>query len=492
LFFIFNWNCIEMLGEDLSFSIRLPKQLSNEKITGRLFVFSSQRGEPRLGPNWFQPEPFFGKDISNWKPGSAVVLDDNADCFPVPISKLPQGKYRFQALLDHDFYSPSPGNGVGNFYSEIKDVEIKGTNQTISFDLVNVIQEKPIPETKFVKIVKLDSRLLGNFHKRSVFEKAVVVLPAGYHKNAERRYPVFYEISGFGATLHQLASRYSRRQPTEEKKQFDYIHVLLTGECKWGHHVYANSATNGPRGDALVKEMIPLIDSRFRTVPEMAARYVGGHSSGGWSSIWLQVNYPDTFGGLWSTAPDPVDFRDYQQTNLYSNSPESIYYFKNQNRKPLARRGRQVMIWYPDFAKMDDTLGRGGQLRSFEAVFSPLDHDGKPAKMWNRLTGIVDPEVVKAWKQYDLQLILKNNWKSLAPKLKGKMHILMGTEDTFYLEGATQLLSQSLKKLGSDAEISIIPGNHSSIMTPSYFATRRKQMKDIYQANFNSEGIRKR
>ena len=101
-----------------------------------------------------------------------------------------------------------------------------------------------------------------------------------------------------------------------EDGEAEFIRVLMTGECKWGHHVYADSETNGPRGQAVIEELIPRIDEMFRTVADPRARMVGGHSSGGWSSLWLQVRYPDAFGGVWSTSPDPVDFRDYQQSNL--------------------------------------------------------------------------------------------------------------------------------------------------------------------------------
>ena len=77
------------------------------------------------------------------------------------------------------------------------------------------------------------------------------------------------------------------------------LQVLLVF-CR-GHSVYANSAVNGPRGDALVEELIPYVDAHFRTVAAPTARFVTGHSSGGWSSLWLQVSYPDTFGGVWSS-----------------------------------------------------------------------------------------------------------------------------------------------------------------------------------------------
>ena len=62
-------------------------------------------------------------------------------------------------------------------------------------------------------------------------------------------------------------------------------------------------------------------------------------------------------------------------------------------------------------------------------------------------------------------LTLERNWKTLGPKLAGKLHVYMGGNDTFYLEGATKLLQESLKKLESDAVVEIFPGkNHGSLM----------------------------
>ncbi len=205
-------------------------------------------------------------------------------------------------------------------------------------------------------------------------------------------------------------------------------------------------------------------------------RFVSGHSSGGWSSLWLQISYPDTFGGVWSTAPDPVDFRDWQQVDLYAHPPLSLYFDERGARRPIARKGNTPKLWYQSFAKMDDVLGRGGQLRSFEAVFSPLDEAGQPRRMWDRATGRVDPEVVKAWEAYDIRLKLERNWAELGPKLQGKLHVWTGELDTFYLEGAVRKLAATLKALGSDAEIAVVPGrNHSNLLSPELVGSIRQQ-----------------
>jgi S-formylglutathione hydrolase FrmB len=116
-------------------------------------------------------------------------------------------------------------------------------------------------------------------------------------------------------------------------------------------------------------------------------------------------------------------------------------------------------------------------LRSFEAVFSPLDAQGLPRKLYDRSTGIIDLETAKAWQPYDIRLKLERNWSELGPKLAGKLHITMGEEDTFFLEGATRKLAEALQALGSDAEITMVPGaNHMNLVTDDIRQRRREQM----------------
>jgi hypothetical protein len=115
------------------------------------------------------------------------------------------------------------------------------------------------------------------------------------------------------------------------------------------------------------------------------------------------------------------------------------------------------MLWYEPFAKMEWVLGDGGQLGSFEAVFSPRDSDGEPARLFDRRTGAVDPAVAETWKRYDIRLILEQNWERLAPKLSGKVNVFVGEHDNFYLEDAVELLQQWQKSSGADVVVEIVP-----------------------------------
>ena len=152
-----------------------------------------------------------------------------------------------------------------------------------------------------------------------------------------------------------------------------------------------------------------------------------------------------------------MDFRDWQGSSIYDG--ESVFYEADgKTKKPLARVNGRILLWYPDFTKMDDAMGRGGQIRSFEAVFSPLGEDGQPRFAFDRETGLPDAEVIEYWKRYDIGLILQEKWAQMEEQLSGKIHVYMGDLDTFYLEEATRLLGERLKAIGSDAVVEMFPG----------------------------------
>jgi S-formylglutathione hydrolase FrmB len=266
--------------------------------------------------------------------------------------------------------------------------------------------------------------------------------------------------------------------PTEQDVEF--LHVMLDPNCPLGHHVFADSVNNGPVGEALITELIPAFEKAYRIVAAPHARFLTGHSSGGWSSLWLQITYPEVFGGTWSTSPDSVDFRDFQRIDMYA-AGENTYRDAHGERRPIARANGQPVLWYDDFCRIEDVLGHGGQLHSFEAVFSPRGENGRPLLAWNRETGAVDAAVAETWKKYDIRLILEQNWPTLSPKLTSKLHVFMGSEDTFYLDGATRLLKESLARLGSDAVVEIHEGkDHGTLLSRELRARITREMSRAF------------
>jgi hypothetical protein len=77
-------------------------------------------------------------------------------------------------------------------------------------------------------------------------------------------------------------------------------------------------------------------------------------------------------------------------------------------------------------------------------VFSPRGADGAPLPLWNATTGRIDRTVAEQWRKYDLRVVLEENWKSLGPRLKGKLHIAAGEADQYFLNNAVHLLDEFL------------------------------------------------
>lgn len=464
------------IAAPIAFNVSYPESVLNSGFEGRVVVYLSQKSrEPRFGPNWFSPEPMYSARLKFQKAGDKMIISDqNAIGFPGKLSALAPGEYTVQAVIDRNLGGRTIGGSPGNLYSKPFKTQLDSTSGVIEISCDQVVPDREFKDTKSVKEARVESKLLLKFYGRPTFLTAAVVLPEAWFENGTRKFPTIYSIPGFGGSHWGMSGRDSSRGTIRDGESF--IYVALNPECPGGHSVFADSDNNGPWGKALTQELIPFIEKTYRGVGKPEGRFTTGHSSGGWSSLWLQVAYPDFFGGCWSTSPDPVDFRDFQRINIY-RAGENAFTDPIGQPRPLARSGDKPTIWYKDFSDMERPI-RGEQLGSFDYVFGPKGKDGEPQILWNRDTGAINPQVAEAWKRYDIGLILRNNVASLAPKLKGKLHVYMGDMDTFYLEGAVKLLKADLAGLPYDAKVELFPGDHGSVMTSALTSRIDKEMAD--------------
>jgi hypothetical protein len=232
------------------------------------------------------------------------------------------------------------------------------------------------------------------------------------------------------------------------------IFVTFQHPCPYYDDSYAvNSENVGPYGDAIMQELIPFVEEHFRIIRKPYARVLSGGSTGGWESLALQVFHPDFFGGTWSLCPDPVDFRYFQCVNIYSD--ENAFYKKFGWLRVPTGSDRQIdgimRLTSRQRNHMELVMGSknrsGEQVDIFEAVFGPVGPDGYVKPLFDKRTGVIDPEVAQYWKEnYDLRHILQRDWATLGPKLVGKLHIYTGDMDTFYLDSAVRLLEKFLEK----------------------------------------------
>lgn len=450
-----------------SFTVNLDPTLQDGKYSGRIYLIftSPSKREPRKQMNdWFNPPQILTQDVVDVPAGQNIEFHPTLG-YPVTMEKLPAGKYSVQAVARRNIDHPKPGEGAGDLFSLPASIDFQpGSPDVIALKLERQVLEPTFRENDRIKFVEIVSPSLSKFHGREYKIRASVALPENWKDDPNETFPTLYSIPGFGGShrdAFMLAGMVGAMPGGD-----DILQVFLDPSCGLGHSVFADSANNGPWGHALTTELIPEIERRFHGAGDASRRFAWGVSSGGWSSLWLQITYPDVFGGCWSHCPDPVDFRDFQYMNLYDPST-NFYTTTDGGRRPLGRRGDSIILYYREFVALETVLGPGGQIHSFEAVFSPRGEDGKPLLVFDRTTGKVNTDVSETWKKYDIRLVLENNWKTLEPKLAGKIHVYAGGMDSFYLEGAVGLLKESLTKLGSDAVVEIIPGMTHTFSMPA-------------------------
>lgn len=474
------------------FSVSVDKHFEHP-VSGRLLLFAipakaakalARGGEvSQVDTSPFHPEQtaVAATEITSLAPGSSVLVDADKLAFPKGFSRLDAGTYMVQAVLDTNHDYNYGGRGTGDLVSEVMQVEF-GQGKAIPELALTVLRtDQPSPWTapqsmpdkrraKFQKSLdaakpharKIDftSPALSRFWGRPIHMKAWVLLPPGYAENTDARYPTVFFTHGFGGTFPYLAFKAAGIwKEMSEGNLPPMIWVLLDESGPTGTHEFADSVNNGPWGTALTEEVIPQLESRFRMDAKPEGRFLTGHSSGGWATLWLQVRYPKMFGGTWSTAPDPSDFRNFTGVDMYADNANA-YVKPDGSANPLVRAKGVVVATFQQFAQLERVLGPyGGQLASFDWVFSPRGPDGRPVPMFDRDTGEVNPKVAAYWREhYDIGYRIRTHWPQLKPDLNGKIHVIVGTADTFYLNESARLLQASLERVGADAEVLFVPG----------------------------------
>ena len=489
-----------------TYIITLDSAARSEPATGRviLFFITEQgrrwtRREPIEAPFFESPQPIASIAVKDFKPGDSVQVDGSLPAFPQPLDKL-SGTVRVQALLDADQTERSHEQGPGNVASEVMNVDLSADkHDTVRITLTRRI-EGPAARTDSpnLKWVRLRSEMLSAFYGRDVYHRAGVALPKPYNDPnwPRQQWPAIYVIPGFGGRddgAEEYAAMLTLAPKIEEIAPIA-VYIVLDPEAPLGHHGFADSANNGPRATALVKEFIPYLESQFRLVAKPEARLVTGHSSGGWSSLWLQLNHPAVFGGCWSSAPDPIDFSAFQMTDLDRDA--NIFADGSGAETPsyrcivdstLVAKPTMTVRQEVSMETAIDPDGRcGQQWAAWNAMFSPRDPaTGLPMPMFDARSGAINRNIVREWAQFDITKMVSEDWNRFGPIVLNKMHLACGEEDSYYLNRAVERFSAAVEKLRGEARgegyVLLVPGANHDALTARIFMRWNDEMRKHLQ-----------
>ncbi len=489
-----------------SVAVTFPAAADGKPLDGRLILlFEKTPGvEPRLAvsPDELLKSPYIvGVGVDSLAPGRTVTVAGNVRGWPANPLGLAPADYTVQAVFNRyeTFHRadgsvvklpPDEGEGQnwatkpGNLYSTPIRVHFgDGPAAPLSITLDHVIPPiTPPKDTEFVRHVMIKSELLSKFWGRPMYIGAHVLVPAGFDTHPNAHYPlmVFHghfpeDISEFSTTPPDpnLKPDYSDRfhlagyNRIQQQEAYDlykkwispgfprYLVIEIEHANPYYDDSYAvNSANLGPYGDAINYELIPYIEKKFRGLGQGWARFTYGGSTGGWEALATQVFYPKMYNGAFAACPDPIDFRAYTVIDLYKDKNAYALTGEALNVERPAQRNYlgEVFATQRDSNLFELALGdhgrSGQQYDIWQAVYGPEGKDGYPQPIFDKVTGEIDPEVAAYWREhYDLSHIIERDWAKLGPDLAGKIHIYVGTGDTYYLTDAVYFAQERLEGL---------------------------------------------
>jgi hypothetical protein len=468
------------------FEISFSKGAHAAPVTGRAYVaISRDSSRTPISQTGETGVPLFGVNIDNLAAGAAAVIDGKTVGYPLAhLGDLPRGTYYVQPFVNvYTKFARADGHTVwlhmdqwegqnwkrspGNLFGDPVKVTIDPASKTP----IKLVADKVIPPVAVpadddnVKRIKIQSPILTKWWGAPIYLGATVLLPKDYDKHPDVKYPVVYSHGhfglgapgGFGRGGAGRGGRGGGGASFSDYWMADgtprMILVTLQHPSPYYDDSYGvNSENNGPYGDAIMQELIPAVETKFRVLREPWARLLTGGSTGGWISLAHQVFYPDFYGGVWSLCPDGVDFRYHQIVNVYGDT--NAYWFDRGWMKvdrPTQRRpdGNITAMmkdenWYE--LAVGDKSRSGGQWDIWEATYSPVGADGYPKRIWNKETGVIDKSVAAYWKEhYDLRHILESRWSTLGPKVANKINVYVGDADSYFLNMGVHLLDTFLK-----------------------------------------------
>jgi S-formylglutathione hydrolase FrmB len=303
----------------------------------------------------------------------------------------------------------------------------------------------------------LKGNALGDPHVRPLW----VYLPPGYDDDPERRFPSVYVIQGLTGQLDMWRNRTAFRRNFPELVDETFargesqpcVLVYVDAWTSLGGSQFIDSPGTGRYHTYIVDELVPFVDSRYRTMPEAAHRGIAGWSSGGYGAMVNPMLRPDVFGGLATHAGDALFEMCYLPDMRRSVRALRDHYEGSFDKFWEDFHSRPAFSKDQDFHLLNDWC--------MAACYS-TDEDGTVHVPYEPLTGELKPEVWERWLAWDPVRMVPHHAEALRG-LKA-IYIDAGNKDDAYLDLGAEAFRRALDAIGiDDYFFELFDGTHMAI-----------------------------
>ena len=298
---------------------------------------------------------------------------------------------------------------------------------------------------------------LGDPHVRPLW----VYVPPGHDDEPDRRYPSIYVIQGLTGQIDAWRNRTAFRKNFPELADELFasgesppaILVFVDAWTSVGGSQFIDSPGTGRYLTYICDEIVPWVDSTYRTKAEAAHRGITGKSSGGYGAMVDPMLRPDVFGGLATHAGDALFEMCYLPDFRKSVRELRDKYDRSFDKFWEDFRSRPAFSKDSDYHLLNDWC--------MAACYS-ADEDGTVHLPYDVETGDLRPEVWERWLAWDPVRMVPRH----ADALRGlkAIYIDAGRRDQFYLDLGAEAFRRELEKIGvTDVFFELFDATHSAI-----------------------------
>lgn len=310
-----------------------------------------------------------------------------------------------------------------------------------------------------IEMITIESQALhGNRLNDPHIRQLAVYIPAGYDES-DIDYPVIYFLPAHARNHHYYVgwNQYDETLPERLDR------LITSGEMppvivalpdfwtRFGGAQFMDSPI-GNYETYFIEEILPTVDTHFRTLPSREHRGLIGHSSGGYGTLRLGMLHPELFGALSAKAPDA--------------------YWEFTAQGSISRLHGQISKYggFAEFIEQIPTVHpkKGGFWEAIHTVMYSMAYAPNPEHPLgfdppiDMTTGAMLPDVWERWLQFDPLHMIEISAHQDALQQMNYLFLEVGSFDEYNLAVGARLLHQRWQEFGIAHDYEEFPDGHSS------------------------------